>query len=136
MLESNISDIDAHIGKQIRSRRHFLGLSQTDLANKIGVTFQQIQKYEKGQNKITAGRLLEASHILNVNINYFFKNFSNRSSDLKLHEEPAEFSYKQPPEEQSKPDAIKLVKLYNKIPNNKIRKNLLNFLKSITNEDE
>lgn len=131
-------NIDEHIGSKLRLQRHSLGMSQTELGNKLGVTFQQIQKYEKGQNKIVASRLYNASIIMNVDIKYFFDDFENQieedsNSSLQLNEEGKEFIYDNP-EETSGREAIALVKIYNDIPNKNTRKKLLNFLKSLTED--
>ena len=64
--------IDAHVGGRIRTRRALLGMSQKDLGAKVGLTFQQIQKYERGANRVGSGRLYEFSKILGVSIAYFF----------------------------------------------------------------
>lgn len=64
--------IDQFVGRQIRYRRWQLDMSQADLAMKIGVTLQQVQKYETGTNRVSASRLWEAAHALNVPITYFF----------------------------------------------------------------
>lgn len=64
--------VDTHIGQKIRARRTLLGLSQTDLANAAGITFQQIQKYERGVNRVGAGRLQQFSEALGVPASYFF----------------------------------------------------------------
>ena len=68
--------IDAHVGARIRARRGLLGMSQKDLGGKVGLTFQQIQKYERGANRIGSGRLFEFSCILDVPISYFFDDMS------------------------------------------------------------
>jgi transcriptional regulator with XRE-family HTH domain len=65
--------VDEYVGLALRSRRNELGLSQTDLANAIGVTFQQVQKYEKGTNRIGAGRLSAIANALQVPVTYFFQ---------------------------------------------------------------
>jgi transcriptional regulator with XRE-family HTH domain len=65
--------VDAHIGQKIRTRRNLLGLSQTDLADAAGITFQQIQKYEKGANRVGASRLQQFSEALGVPPSYFFE---------------------------------------------------------------
>jgi len=65
-------DTDLHIGKRLRRRRRLLGMTQQDLAEKIGVRFQQIQKYECGANRVTSSRLYNLSKALNVSIQYFF----------------------------------------------------------------
>src|ERR1700747_1955593 len=64
---------DKHVGSRVRMRRLMLGLSQTKLADQLGLTFQQVQKYEKGTNRISASRLQEISHILAVPVPFFFE---------------------------------------------------------------
>ena len=64
--------VDAHVGGRIRTRRALLGMSQKDLGAKVALTFQQIQKYERGANRVGSGRLYEFSKILGVPIAYFF----------------------------------------------------------------
>lgn len=132
MLSQNIEE---YIGNKIRQRRRLLGMSQTDLGNKIGVTFQQIQKYEKGQNKIMASRLFELCSILGVAINYFYEGFNQESdSNLSLKEESAEFTYAAASEIPGT-DAVKLVKIYNKIGSADTKRKLMIFLKSLSNEE-
>jgi transcriptional regulator with XRE-family HTH domain len=65
--------IDRHIGSRVRARRIMLGMSQEKLAEALGLTFQQVQKYEKGVNRIGAGRLLYIAGILDVSIEFFFE---------------------------------------------------------------
>ena len=64
--------IDAHVGSQVKKRRAVVGMSQTVLANKLGITFQQVQKYEKGANRIGASRLYLIAEILGVTVQDFF----------------------------------------------------------------
>jgi transcriptional regulator with XRE-family HTH domain len=65
--------VDKHVGARVRSRRIILGMSQEKLGNSLGLTFQQIQKYEKGTNRIGASRLQHISKTLNVPVSYFFE---------------------------------------------------------------
>lgn len=67
-----MSPIDNDVGRRIRMRRMELGMSQTDLAGKLGLTFQQVQKYEKGANRVSAGRLQRISELLDVPVGFFF----------------------------------------------------------------
>jgi transcriptional regulator with XRE-family HTH domain len=67
------SAFDAHIGQRVRAKRLELGLSQTTVANVLGVTFQQIQKYENGKNRISAGRLWQLAKLFKVPVDYFFQ---------------------------------------------------------------
>lgn len=66
-------DIDAHVGNRVRMRRMTLSISQEQLGEALGLTFQQIQKYEKGQNRIGAGRLFKIAQILSVPVEFFYE---------------------------------------------------------------
>lgn len=70
--ESGIGPIDVHVGSRIYARRRLLQLSQKEMAERLGITFQQVQKYEKGVNRIGAGRLYSIASILGVDIDYFY----------------------------------------------------------------
>ena len=73
-MESKLPNlIDKHVGRRLRWRRRELKLSQELLAEKLGVTFQQVQKYERGANRVSAGRLFELAQALNTTIPYFFE---------------------------------------------------------------
>ncbi|MDR3440731.1 helix-turn-helix transcriptional regulator [Telmatospirillum sp.] len=77
------NDTDRYVGARIRERRIMLGLSQQQMADLIGVTYQQAHKYERGINRISAGRLHEISQVLGVPVGYFFDGLNNdHSSDL------------------------------------------------------
>jgi transcriptional regulator with XRE-family HTH domain len=66
-------DVDRHVGARVRERRIMLGFTQQQLADLIGVTYQQAHKYERGINRVSAGRLYEIAHVLSVPVNYFFE---------------------------------------------------------------
>lgn len=70
---SRTQAIDRHVGGRVRERRIMLGLTQQQLADLIGVTYQQAHKYERAINRISAGRLFEIAHVLSVPISYFFE---------------------------------------------------------------
>lgn len=72
----NKQNIDAHVGKRLRLRRTMMGLSQEALAKAVGITFQQVQKYEKGVNAMNANRLYEFSQFMHIPIAYFFEGLS------------------------------------------------------------
>ena len=69
---SRTQDIDRYVGARMRERRIMLGLTQQQLADLIGVTYQQAHKYERGINRVSAGRLFEVAQVLSVPVNYFF----------------------------------------------------------------
>ncbi len=70
-------ELNQHLGKQLRARRSSLGLTQTQVARAINVTFQQIQKYEKGTNGVSSSRLLQLANFLKVPVKYFFEEFKD-----------------------------------------------------------
>jgi transcriptional regulator with XRE-family HTH domain len=72
-MQKSPSDTDRHIGARLRSRRVAIGLSQEKLGAALGITFQQVQKYEKGVNRMGAGRLQQAAHVLDVPVAYFYE---------------------------------------------------------------
>ena len=81
--ECRATDTDRHVGSRIRERRVLLGLSQQQLAEMIGVTYQQAHKYERGINRISAGRLYEIARVLSLPVGYFFEGLGeDRSADL------------------------------------------------------
>jgi transcriptional regulator with XRE-family HTH domain len=78
-------DVDRHVGARVRQRRVMLGLSQQQIADLIGVTYQQAHKYEKGINRVAAGRLYQMARVLGVDIGYFFEGLNG---DASLHASP------------------------------------------------
>ena len=77
--------IDVHVGGRVRLRRMLLGMSQEKLGESLGLTFQQVQKYEKGSNRIGASRLFELARILGVSVQYFFEELSGQPSADGAH---------------------------------------------------
>lgn len=73
-------DIDRHVGARVRERRIMLGLTQQQLADLIGVTYQQAHKYERGINRVSAGRLYEIAQVLSVPVGYFFEGLEGQDS--------------------------------------------------------
>ena len=73
MAKRILNPTDKHVGSRVRMRRLMLDMSQTDIANALGLTFQQVQKYEKGSNRISASRLQHLSQILQVPVPFFFE---------------------------------------------------------------
>jgi len=80
-------NFNIHLGKKLRMRRLSLGLTQTKVAQAINVTFQQIQKYEKGTNGVSSNRLMQLSQFLKVPIIYFFEDFKD-FKDINISQEP------------------------------------------------
>jgi transcriptional regulator with XRE-family HTH domain len=87
-------NFNKHLGNKLKLRRLALGLTQTKVAKAINVTFQQIQKYEKGTNGVSSIRLLQLSNYLKVPVNYFFEDYSEYSINLERSKEgPLNFNY-------------------------------------------
>ena len=74
--------VDQHVGKRLRDRRTLLGITQQQLAEMLGITFQQVQKYEKGANRMGCSRLFDDRNILDVDANYFFDEMSGQVAKL------------------------------------------------------
>jgi len=81
-LTSDTHRIEAHVGQKIRERRTMLGLTQQQLAGLIGVTYQQAHKYERGINRVSAGRLYEISQVLGIEISFFYEGLNKVEDDM------------------------------------------------------
>jgi transcriptional regulator with XRE-family HTH domain len=77
------TNIDAHVGGRLRDRRITLGMSKQALAETLGVTYQQLQKYEKGTNRLSASRLYQLAHVLNMPIPRFFEGIDGGAAELQ-----------------------------------------------------
>ncbi|HEX9570356.1 MAG TPA: helix-turn-helix transcriptional regulator [Rhodospirillales bacterium] len=85
-MVNRATDTDRYVGTRIRERRVMLGLSQQQMAELIGVTYQQAHKYERGINRISAGRLFEIAQVLGVPVDYFFDGLGGAGGENELHE--------------------------------------------------
>ncbi len=114
------NNVDLQIGRNLKSKRLNSGLSLKDMANILQVSFQQIQKYEKGQNRLSASSLFLLSEALGVKIEDFFENVTRDSCHLQ--EETAEFEYL---ENVSDHEITNLIKSYSMIQDKEVRKKIL-----------
>jgi transcriptional regulator with XRE-family HTH domain len=123
--------VDVHVGQRLRSRRKLMGLSQGDLAQRVGLTFQQIQKYERGINRISASRLVEFAAVLKVSPAWFFEGIpvphargagrrARRSAEI--------------PEELGNRETLELVRLYNQIRDRRIRERIVALVQAVAFE--
>jgi len=128
--------IDVHVGARLRARRTLLGLSQTVLAEAIGLTFQQQQKYESGSNRISASRLYELSKLLDVDISYFFDEMDRAiesESPARLSQKKSNQSPQKPPKSEDplhKRETLEFVRAYYRITDSKIRGNIRKLIQS------
>lgn len=125
--------VDKHVGQRIRARRSLLGISQERLAESVGVTFQQIQKYESGTNRVSAGRLYQLSNILQIPVTYFYEQFGKEvmeyaSMGMSYNTQEA---FEQQKDVMKEKETINLVRTYYKIKDPEARKDILKFVKSM-----
>ncbi len=123
--------IDIHVGGRLRLRRLAVGLSQERLAKSIGITFQQIQKYERGTNRIVASRLHDLARVLDVPIGYFFSEMAEGTlpaSTPSAREEAVAFGH----DLMEDRETLELVRSYYKIADPRIRKRLFDLVKSVS----
>ena len=125
--------VDVHVGARVRQRRTLLGMNQTKLGEALGMSFQQVQKYEKGTNRISASRLFDLSRVLDVPVEYFFDDMprevaasSPARSGGKAKELPG---YE--PDPMAKRETLELVRAYYKITDPEIRKHLFAMTKTL-----
>ena len=126
--------IDAHVGSRVRLRRMVLGMSQEKLGNLLGLTFQQVQKYEKGTNRIGASRLYKLSEVLDVPVSFFYEElpgsenttaagFSEPSTETSTETSIVEFMNSR--------EGVELNRAFVKITDPKIRRNIIDLVRSL-----
>jgi transcriptional regulator with XRE-family HTH domain len=135
--ESRPSPIDVHVGSRIRLRRTLMGMSQERLGEALGLTFQQVQKYERGVNRVGASRLYDLSRVLDVPISFFFDDMADPRTTgpviagvAGFAERPEGFSG--PSEDPlSKRETLELVRAYYRITDPSVRKRVFDLIKSM-----
>jgi len=126
--------IDVHVGSRIRLRRTLLGISQTTLAETLGLTFQQVQKYEKGNNRVSSSRLVDLANVLDVSVPFFFEEMSKTVQGqtpamlMDVKELPKPDDEKDP---MVKRETLELVRAYYKIKDPAVRKRLAELTKAV-----
>lgn len=127
--------IDVHVGGRVRLRRTMLGMSQDKLADSLGLTFQQVQKYEKGVNRIGASRVFEISRVLGVPIQFFFDDYDVNTGRSYGFAEAGPDDGAAMMELLNTPEGVQLCKHFSSIRAPKIRKRVLELLKSLADGD-
>ena len=133
---TNNNAIDMHVGKRIRLRRTLLGMSQEQLGSELDITFQQVQKYERGASRVSASRLWDISQILDSHINYFFDDMSEntmRSSPRRVSRgaDDVDLSDEQTKDPMARRETLELVRTYYSIKTPLVRKRVSDMVKSI-----
>lgn len=119
MRDDGPHPVDMHVGQRLRMRRTLLGMSQEMLAERLGISFQQLQKYEKGSNRLSASRLFELSRMLDVPVSYFFDELPN----------DGEVSADAPADPLMKRESLELVRAYYDISDPRIRQHLVDLIR-------
>ena len=134
-----VSDpVDVHVGSRVRLRRTLLGLSQERLGEAVGLTFQQIQKYERGANRIGASRMYDLAHVLDVPVSFFFEDMPDevRQRDAA----PAGGSGQEEAAVERNPlnrrETLELVRAYYRIGSARVRKRVFELVKAVARVEE
>jgi transcriptional regulator with XRE-family HTH domain len=123
--------IDLHVGSRIRMRRKILGVSQERLADDLGLTFQQIQKYERGANRVSASKLYEIAKSLQSSVAYFFEGLTD-TGDAGVAEGGEVFVH----DFLMTPEGLELASLFPRITKPKVRRRILELVRSMAEEEE
>jgi transcriptional regulator with XRE-family HTH domain len=128
--------IDIHVGTRLRQRRTLLGMSQEKLGEALGLTFQQVQKYERGANRIGAGRLHQIADVLGVTVAFFFEDMPPRrsvaagSGDARLESDAPEERHSAD-DQMARRETLELVRAYYRIADPRLRRRLYDLVKAI-----
>ena len=125
--------VDIHVGARVRLRRKMLGMSQEKLGEAIGLTFQQVQKYERGANRVGASRLYDLSRVLEVPVSFFFDDMPDEISSKSVHER-REMSESPDPfdnDPMNRRETLELVRAYYRITDPNQRKKVFELVKSM-----
>lgn len=134
MVASKPDPVDVHVGSRVRLRRTLLGMSQERLGDALGLTFQQIQKYERGANRIGSSRLFKISQILEVPVSFFFDDMPDgeaphHAGGVDGLSEPPASPYQ--PDQLSRRETLELVRAYYRIDDTRVRKRIFELVKSV-----
>ena len=129
-----INEIDQHIAQRLQLRRVMLGMTQSDLAKKCGVSFQQIQKYETAGNRIPAARLFDLSQALETSVAFFFSGLPGNFPPETKAIRSMRVSEAKENDPLSKNESLQLINLYWNLPNDAQRKTIMDMLKLLNGE--
>ena len=134
MTKSTPNPIDIYVGSRLRLRRALIGMSQEKLGNALEITFQQVQKYERGTNRISSSRLFQISRILDVSVSFFFDDMDTEI--IKLTEGMAEINKQVlQVDKLSRRETLEFVRAYYKITDPMVRKKIFEMVKAIGNSE-
>jgi transcriptional regulator with XRE-family HTH domain len=138
MTKKAPNPIDKHVGSRVRMRRMMLGMSQEKLGDALALTFQQVQKYEKGTNRIGASRLSQISQILQVPVAFFFEGAPHLVADGAIMTDPLEPapSPTYVSDFLATSDGLSLTKAFMRIPDPKLRRRIVDLVQQIAGEEK
>jgi transcriptional regulator with XRE-family HTH domain len=134
MAKKAPNPVDKYVGSRVRMRRLMLGMSQEKLGDALGVTFQQVQKYEKGTNRISASRLQQISNILQAPVPFFVEGAPNLFGDSGGMRKTDSLNYVSGFLATS--EGLALIKAYIRIKNNKLRLSIVDLVEQIARQDD
>ena len=135
MVEKHPNPVDVHVGSRVRLRRVLLGMSQEKLGEQLGLTFQQVQKYEKGSNRISASRLFQIGQILDVPVQFFFEDMPADDSiqvggsDTNGYEQPGVIDFL------NSTEGLQLNKAFAEIRDPTVRRKIVELLKILAEQN-
>lgn len=132
---TNNNAIDVHVGRRVRLRRTLLGMSQEQLGDALNITFQQVQKYERGSNRISASRLWDIGQILDVPVSFFFDDMSRDTMEHSPRRmlDRVESDYEeQRVDPMARRETLELVRAYYRIENQQVRKRITEMVKAVS----
>ena len=132
IIKKKPNPIDIHVGSRVRLRRTMMGQSQEKLGEALGITFQQVQKYEKGTNRIGASRLQRISEVLGVPVSFFFEDAPSTGAPLAGMREPESGDYVV--DFLSTSEGLQLNKAFVKIADPKVRRRVVELVRSLAEE--
>jgi len=135
--DSRTAYVDSHVGHRVRERRILLGMSQTRLGESLGLSFQQVQKYERGIDRISVGRLVHMAHVLDVPITYFFEELAEpgEGAGSKARALAAVNGTLGSEDPMSKRETLELVRAYYQIDQPELRKHIFSLIRSIASRE-
>lgn len=129
MTKKSPNPVDKHVGSRVRMRRMMVGMSQEKLGESLGITFQQIQKYEKGTNRIGASRLQNISQVLSVPVAFFFEGAPSMNADATGFAEDASPAYVS--DFLASSEGLALTRAFLKIADSKVRRRIVDLVEAL-----
>lgn len=124
--------IDIHVGSRVRLRRVLIGMSQEKLGDQLGITFQQVQKYEKGTNRIGSSRLYKIAEVLGVPVAFFFEDIPGRTADKGFGETQSE---RYVVDFISSAEGLQLNKAFLRIPESRVRRKIVELVQALASDE-